>query len=174
MRDIWVISDTHFNHEAILKFKDYADKPTRQFASVAEMNECMLDNWNDTVKDGDTVIHCGDVLFGENKVTWLENNFMKLPGKKKLTLGNHDNVKFLAPFFKDIQYWYNIDNLVFTHMPLHPQTLGEKLRWDGKDVVNVHGHIHSNPSPEGPYKCVCVEQIDYTPVNLDALRTPIV
>ena len=29
MADIWVISDTHFNHEAILTFKDYAGKPPR-------------------------------------------------------------------------------------------------------------------------------------------------
>lgn len=41
---------------------------------------------------------------------------------------------------------------------------------DGKGVINVHGHIHSNPSPEGPYKCVCVEQINYTPVNIEELK----
>jgi calcineurin-like phosphoesterase family protein len=170
-RDIWLISDTHFNHSGILEFKDYLGKPTRDFDSVEQMNECMLDNWNDTVKDGDTVIHCGDVLFGMDKVAWMEANFAKLPGKKKLALGNHDNIKHVAQFFKDVQYWYTIDDLVFTHMPLHAQTLSETKRWDDKDVINVHGHVHTNPSPEGPYKCVCVEQINYTPVNLDALRT---
>jgi calcineurin-like phosphoesterase family protein len=169
-KDVWVISDTHFNHELILTFKDYNNKPTRPFDTVEQMNQCMLDNWNDTVKDGDTVIHCGDVLFGMDKVAWMEANFAKLPGKKKLALGNHDNIKHVAPFFKDVQYWYNIDNLVFTHMPLHPQTLGERMRWDGQDVVNVHGHVHSNPSPDGPYKCVSVEQINYTPINIEELR----
>jgi len=168
--NIWLISDTHFNHAKILEFNGYDGKPIRPFDTVEQMNECMLDNWNDTVKDGDTVIHCGDVLFGDAKVDWLNKNFLGLPGKKKLALGNHDNVKFLAPFFKDVQYWYNIDNLVFTHMPLHPQTLGERLRWNGQDVVNVHGHIRSNPSPDGPYKCVCVEQINYTPINIEELK----
>lgn len=174
MADIWVISDTHFNHANILTFKDYAGKPPRVFDSVDHMNQCMLDNWNDVVKPNDTIIHCGDVLFGPDKVDWLTANFAKLPGKKRLVLGNHDNVKFLAPFFKDIQLWIQKDNFIFTHTPLHPTTLAEAHRFGDGDILNVHGHIHSNPSPDGPYKCVCVEQINFTPVNIDALRTPIV
>ena len=174
MANTFVISDTRFNHDAILTFKDYAGKPPRVFDSVDHMNQCMLDNWNDTVGPNDTVIHCGDVLFGHNKVDWLAANFAKLPGKKRLVLGNHDNVKFLAPFFKDIQLWIQKDDFIFTHTPLHPSTLAEAHRFGDGDILNVHGHIHSNPSPDGPYKCVCVEQINFTPVNIDALRTPIV
>ena len=32
--------------------------------------------------------------------------------------------------------------------------------------------FHSNPSPEGPYKCVCVEQphMNYTPINIEELK----
>lgn len=169
MKDIWLISDTHFNHSKILEFNGYDGKPVRNFASVAEMNQCMLDNWNDVVKPNDSVIHCGDVLFGPDKVDWLNANFAKLPGKKRLVLGNHDNVKFLAPFFKDIQLWIQKDNIIFTHTPLHPSTLAEAHRFGDSDVLNVHGHIHSNPSPEGPYKCVCVEQINFAPVNIEDL-----
>lgn len=167
----FVISDTHFNHEGILTFKDYLNKPCRTFDSVDQMNECMLDNWNDTVGPKDTVIHCGDVLFGHNKMDWLLTNFNKLPGKKRLVLGNHDNVKFLTHFFKDIQLWIDMSDkgFIFTHTPLHPSTLAETHRFGDKKVLNVHGHIHSNASPEGPYKCVSVEQIDYTPVAIETL-----
>jgi calcineurin-like phosphoesterase family protein len=35
----------------------------------------------------------------------------------------------------------------------------------------VHGHVHSNPSPEGPYTCVSVEQINYTPIHIEEVRT---
>ena len=49
MADLFVISDTHFNHEGILTFKDYLKKPCRTFDTVSQMNECMLDAWNDTV-----------------------------------------------------------------------------------------------------------------------------
>ena len=169
MAQTFVISDTHFNHAGILDFKDYIGKPCREFDSVDQMNQCMLDNWNDTVGPNDTVIHCGDVLFGPDKVDWLTANFAKLPGKKRLVLGNHDNVKHLAPFFKDIQLWIDMPGFIFTHTPLHESTLAEKHRFV-EPKINVHGHIHTNPSPEGPYKCVCVEQINFTPINIEDLR----
>ena len=104
-------------------------------------------------------------------VEWLENNFAKLPGKKHLMLGNHDNPKFLAPFFKSISLWKDMSDvgLLLSHTPQHESTLAESHRFGTGPILNVHGHIHSNPSPEGPYKCVCVEQTDFKPVNLDEL-----
>jgi len=168
MKDIWFISDTHFRHEAILGFKDYAGKTVRPFSSVDEMDEAMFTNWNSVVKPNDVVYHLGDVLFGSDKVIWLENNFDKLNGTKHLILGNHDNPKFLAPFFKSIALWKEFDGIVASHTPLHQSTLDERHRFND-NILNVHGHIHSNPSPEGPYKCVSVEQINYTPINIEEL-----
>ena len=169
-KDIWLISDTHFNHSKILEFTQ-GGRSIRPFSNVDEMNQTMLDNWANTVKPQDTVIHLGDVLFGENKVEWLEANFAKLPGKKRLVLGNHDNPKHLAPFFKDIQMWIDMSDkgFLFSHTPQHPSTLAESHRFGTGKVLNVHGHIHTNPSPEGPYKCVCVEQINFTPLDIEEL-----
>ena len=167
----FVISDTHFNHAAILTFNDYVGKPVRAFDTVDQMNECLMDNWVDTVGPKDTIYHLGDVLFGMDKVEWLEANFAKLPGKKRLVLGNHDNPKHLAPFFKDMQLWIDMSDkgLLFSHTPQHESTLAESHRFGTGPVLNVHGHIHTNPSPEGPYKCVCVEQINFTPLDIEEL-----
>ena len=169
-KNIWLISDTHFNHSNILEFNQ-GGKPIRPFSNVEEMNQLMIDNWVNTVKPEDTVVHLGDVLFGHNKVDWLQANFTKLPGKKRLVLGNHDNVKFLAPFFKDIQLWIELPGVICTHTPLHKSTLEERSRW-GEDGpgINAHGHIHSNPSPEGPYICVSVEQTNFATIHLDEVR----
>ena len=167
MKDIWLISDTHFNHADILTFSDKVGKPVRDFSSVDTMNQCMMDNWAKVVKPNDIVYHLGDVLFGHNKVDWMQANFDKLPGKKHLVLGNHDNPKFLLPFFKSIQLGVEIGQLVLTHAPLHSQTLDERHRWGEGAVLNVHGHTHTNPSPQGPYKCVSVEQINYTPIHIE-------
>ena len=169
MAKTFVISDTHFNHAGILSFKDYIGKPVRDFDSVEQMNEAMMDNWVSVVGPKDTVIHCGDVLFGHNKVEWMTENFDRLPGKKRLVVGNHDNLKMLAPFFKDMQLWIDMPGFIFTHTPLHESTLAEKHRFK-EPKINVHGHIHTNPSPEGPYRCVCVEQINFTPINIEDLR----
>lgn len=168
MSKTFVISDTHFNHGNILEFKNYLGEATRTFESIDQMNEAMMDNWVSVVGPNDTVIHCGDVLFGHHKSEWMEHNFAKLPGKKRLVLGNHDNIKHIGQFFKDVQLWIDIPGFIFTHTPLHPSTLAEKHRFK-EDKINVHGHIHRNPSPDGPYFCACVEQINYTPLNIEEI-----
>ena len=136
------------------------------------MNEAMFDNWNEVIKPNDTVYHLGDVLFGEEKGKWLSENFEKLNGKKHLILGNHDNPKFLAPYFKSIALWKDMSDmgLLLSHTPQHASTLAETHRFGQDPILNVHGHIHSNPSPEGPYKCVCVEQTDFKPVHIEELK----
>ena len=164
-KDIWVISDTHWQHyNMIHKFK------TRPFDSIQEHDEKLIDNWNSVVKPGDKVYHLGDVTFGD-KDRYITNIHRRLHGNKRLIVGNHDSVKFLAPHFAKVMLWRMFPDwgLLLTHVPVHPSTLGEG-RFDGKGMTNVHGHIHQNPSPPGPYKCVCVEQINYTPINIEELR----
>lgn len=167
-RNIWVTSDTHFNHENILNFKDSKGNPVRTFGSVKEMNEALVENWNSVVKQGDKVYHLGDVFFGpkdEFKKLWP-----KLNGSKRLIVGNHDDIKFLSSggFFQKVSMWrvFSEFGLLLTHTPQHQSALTGKRN----GLLNVHGHIHQNPSPDGPYKCVCVEQTNYTPVNLEELK----
>ena len=74
-------------------------------------------------------------------------------------------MKVLVCGGRDFYHW----GLLLTHVPVHPSTLGED-RFTGVPIKNVHGHIHQNPSPPGPYKCVCVEQINYTPINIEELK----
>lgn len=168
MADIFVISDTHFNHGNILRFEDKVGKPVRPFDTINIMNETMVENWNKVVKPGDKVYHLGDVFFGDKesfKLLWP-----RLMGRKRLVVGNHDDVRFLSSggFFDKVMLWRKFENLLLTHVPVHPSTLGEH-RFSGKEMINVHGHIHQNKSPDGSYKCVCVEQVDYTPVNIEEL-----
>ena len=145
---------------------------TRPFSTVEEMDEALMDNWNSVVKPGDKVYHLGDVTFG-SKENYIKNIHKRLNGKKRLIVGNHDDVKFLAPYFEKVMLWRMFPDwgLLMTHVPVHRSTLGED-RFDGKGMINLHGHIHQNPSPEGPYKCVCVEQphMNYTPMNIEELK----
>lgn len=176
-KDIWVVSDTHFDHASILNFSDKVGKPVRNFNDVEEMNETMIDNWNSVVKPGDKVYHLGDVLFGSRKQEWMETHFRRLNGQKRLIVGNHDDIKFHAGgddkgrWWKKIAMWRMFTDLglLLTHVPVHNSTLGEGRFKDG-GMLNVHGHIHQNPSPTEFHKCVSVEQINYTPVNLEDLR----
>ena len=80
---IFVIADTHFGHENIIK---YCNRP---FKTVKEMDEAMIKNWNETVTNKDVVIHLGD--FGIGSKEYISSIVKRLNGKKILIMGNHDN-----------------------------------------------------------------------------------
>lgn len=169
-RDIWVISDTHLNHSNILSFTDENRNYIRPFSSVQEMNERILDRWNSVVKKGDIVYHLGDVTFGSKedfKALWPKFN-----GSKRLVVGNHDDVKFLSSggFFKKVTMWrvWSEYNMIFSHVPLHRSSLKNWTKFDS-ECLNVHGHIHHNRSPEGPYFNVSCEAVNYTPMHIEDL-----
>lgn len=168
MRDIWLVSDTHFFHENILKFTDNEDQPLRPgFSNVKEMNEHMLERWNSVVKPGDLVYHLGDVMMGPKEE--FQKFWPRLNGRKRLIVGNHDDIKYLSSgsFFQKVQMWrvFRDHGLLLTHVPLHESSIMRE------GMINVHGHTHSNGSPDGPYKSVCVEMLDdYTPVHIEELR----
>lgn len=175
MKNIWVISDTHFNHANILNFTDSNTglKVRPQFDNVEQMDEHIMDMWNETVKQGDRVYHLGDVVMGNGSQEWMKTNWNKLNGSKRLIVGNHDDIKFLSSggFFKKVQMWRVMPEygIIMSHIPLHPSSLERGAPGKGVMMLNVHGHIHQNPSPDGPYHNVSVEAIDYTPVNIEDL-----
>jgi calcineurin-like phosphoesterase family protein len=175
MRDIWLISDTHFGHSNILGFRDKDANLIRGnlFSSVEEMDEYMITQWNRYVKPGDIVYHLGDLFFGD-KETFL-SNFKRLNGKKRLIVGNHDDIKWIAQreLFEKIMMWRMFPEfgLLLTHTPQHESTMYEgRFKNFPEPPLNVHGHIHQNPSPTPMHRCVCVEHIDYTPIHIEDVR----
>ena len=166
MRNYWFISDTHFFHENSLKWEG-----RDHFSCVEEMNEHMIDNWNSVVKPQDNVYHLGDVWMGPSSHEERAKLWARLKGRKTLIVGNHDDIKYMSSgrFFRKISMWkvWHDMGLILTHVPIHESCIPERLnRVDG---INVHGHTHMNGSPEGPYRSVCVELNDFTPVNLGEL-----
>jgi calcineurin-like phosphoesterase family protein len=165
MRDIFVISDTHFSHSNILKFTGLDGQLVRpEFNSVEEMDELMIENWNKTVRDNDIVYHLGDVYFNKG-----HTNLSRLRGRKRLILGNHDNGKsmYLQNTFQKIMMWRMFPefNIVMSHVPIHESSLNTE-----KCAYNVHGHIHEKNSPSDRHINVSVEKINYTPISIDEIR----
>jgi calcineurin-like phosphoesterase family protein len=166
MRNYWVTSDTHFFHENIIR---YCGRP---FNSAAHMNEVLIENWNKVVKPGDYVYHLGDFWMGPSTHEERHKLINRLNGKKTLIVGNHDDIPYMCRggWFRKVEMWKVMPewNCLMTHVPVHESSIHERLVVNGG--FNLHGHIHDNPSPPGPYKCVCVEQTNYTPVNLEEIR----
>ncbi len=172
----FLISDTHFGHtNTWQKFTVEDGSPLRPFTSTEEMDETMVDNWNKTVRPQDTVYHLGDVVIARRNLETVK----RLNGRKILIRGNHD-------IFRDKDYYEAgfeqihgvrvfVDKFILSHIPLHPDCVGERFK------RNVHGHLHGNrimggwqhdwaedvEVPDPRYLCVCVEQINYTPVSFD-------
>lgn len=162
MADIWVTSDTHFSHENILGFETDGKSRSNTFRSVNHMDRELVDRWNSVVKPGDKIYHLGDVFFGDKDR--FKRLWPLLNGKKRLIVGNHDDVKFLSQgnFFEKVYMWrlFKEHNMVLTHVPIHNSSFR-------KVEYNVHGHIHFQKSPSPQHVCVCVEHTNYTPVHIE-------
>ena len=168
MADKWFISDTHFFHDNILQFtgEDNATRIRPMFDTVAQMNECMCERWNETVKPNDTVYHLGDVAFKTfERANELDILLRSLHVKKHLILGNHDDGARLHPYFKTVTLWkiFKDDGFFCSHVPLGREN------FRGVNT-QVHGHIHERVVGNPAYINVAVEQTGYRPVSMDEIK----
>lgn len=137
---IYFTSDSHFWHKNILDFEK------RPYSSVEEMNEGMIQTWNNNIGDNDVVYHLGDFSLTnyENTVDVLS----RLNGKIVLIKGNHDKSKHykkigklgLLHDYHEVGTYMKCDKqqMWLTHFPMD---IGIRpLKW------SIHGHIHSEES----------------------------
>jgi calcineurin-like phosphoesterase family protein len=133
--NIWIISDTHFNH---MKLCVYENRP-------ANFNERIIENWNKLVKREDLVIHLGDVILGKDSL--LPAIMKKLNGKKILTRGNHDHKSmewYMERGFDFVTDYFVYRNIAFSHAPLTPLPLQSNDNYKNPVTINIHGHFHKN------------------------------
>lgn len=144
-------SDTHYFHRNIL-LPTYADRP---FSSVEEMNEALIERFNEVVKPGELVIHSGDFAFQVgNKREEIKEIIRRLdPDRIIVVKGNHDS----KPKLLDLGFKYVYDEMYLTvdgirlwvnHFPLYLhddrvelQRPKASMPWD----IAIHGHRHSRP-----------------------------
>lgn len=165
MANIFVTSDHHFGHANILNFvTNTTGERMRPWTDVDEMNEALIDAWNRVVRPQDKVYHLGDVAMHRKFIPLIG----RCNGHKRLVRGNHDifPTKYYLPFFEEIYATRVFDDMILSHIPLHPESV--KSRW-----TNIHGHCHSN-IPElhfGPkYLNVCVEVTNWAPLAIEEVR----
>ena len=134
----YYISDLHFSHGNIIKFDG------RKFNNIEEMNETLINNWNNTITSNDTVYILGDFCWG--KADEWQEILSKLKGSKVLIKGNHD-LKQIPPavsrFFADIKDYKEIvddgKRVIMCHYPI----LAYKKSYD-KNTYMLYGHVHNH------------------------------
>lgn len=160
---VWVWSDLHFGHRNIIKFSD------RPFINVEEMDQHLVDNFNEYVAKDDISIWVGDVSF--RKIEATNEILDRCNGYKILVVGNHDldKGKVRDMNFDETHLIYMVKendvNLVFTHFPM--------LNLPAP-FINVHGHVHKGSSEQeknygSRFMNVNCEFHNYRPITLDAL-----
>jgi len=150
---IFIIADTHFSHENIIKYTG------RPFKTAEDMNEEMIQRWNNKVGKDDLVLHLGDFALGNNEE--VKNLRNKLNGNIVLLKGNHDHKAARNAGFLIVKGAIEIDNIIFSHNPLQKKEIP-------KGFTNVHGHIHEKESLNGVN--ISVEKTDYAPLELEELK----
>jgi len=151
-RKVWIISDTHYGHKNICRGVTAWRLPdgsiplsqTRDFKTIEQMNESIVNNINSVVGQDDVLIHLGDWSFGgfENVKIFRDRIVCQ---EIHLILGNHDhhienNRGDCQELFASVNHYtklmYKFGTFVLMHYPM--------ASWDGlnKGHVHLHGHVH--------------------------------
>ena len=177
MPAVFLVSDTHFGHAGVCRFTE-ADGVTkiRPWTDPAEMDEAMIQRWNDVVRPNDKVYHLGDVVINRKALPTLH----RLNGDKVLIRGNHDIFRDdeYREYFRELRAYHVLNGMILSHIPVHEASLG-------RFGTNIHGHLHTSRvkkargvdaktgtvlySDENDvrYHCVCVEQTGFAPILLE-------
>jgi calcineurin-like phosphoesterase family protein len=154
-------ADTHFGHGGALGLF------RRPFASMAAMEEALVEAWNSVVGPGDTVWYLGDFAV-RPRPERVPELLARLHGEKHLITGNNDGpVTRGAVGWASVQDYAEIEldgrRLVLCHYPLRS--------WNGmsRGAINLHGHSHGRLAPLPRQFDVGVDARGFRPVGLDML-----
>ncbi|HZH09176.1 MAG TPA: metallophosphoesterase family protein [Microvirga sp.] len=158
---VFFTSDTHFGDPRVLRI----DK--RPFGTVAEHDEALIANWNETVSPDDEVWHLGDFALHVPPER-IHELLSQLHGRKHLITGNNDGPATLAAEgWASVQAYAELNvggrAVVMCHYAFRT--------WKnmGRGWIDLHGHSHARLKPQTRQYDVGVDAWDYRPVTLDTI-----
>lgn len=163
MSRVWFISDCHFGHRGIGKYRT-------QFSCHEENDELIFENIMKTGNRRDTLWMLGDMFFDAEVLEKYGKPIAERFAHTRLILGNHDtdnayrlaNVGRMVELFDAVHGLKSQYGFWISHAPIHPAELRGK--------PNIHGHVHFATVPDDNYINVCCENVDYKPIDLQAIR----
>ena len=162
MGEAFFTADTHFGHRAILV------SARRPFARGEEMDEALIERWNERVRPGDRAYHLGDfaVCRGPKTGEILD----RLHGEIHLVWGNHDRPAYavrdrLASYHDYLQVTVEGQFLVLFHYALRIWNKAEAGSW------HLYGHSHGTlaDDPNARSMDVGVDCNDFRPFSFEEI-----
>lgn len=183
MTKVWYTADTHFGHARIIELCG------RPFASVEEMDQTIIDNFNAVIADDDILWILGDVALGR-----LDDSLARvaqLKGRKRLVPGNHDRV-FEGYHSKGVKE-RDVERYEAAGLSIYSHSVVNRFGWtlchfpdqgDSGDEERfakyrpqpypwrllVHGHVHEKWKTRGHRVNVGVDVWDFKPVAEEHLQ----
>jgi calcineurin-like phosphoesterase family protein len=179
----WFTADLHLGHANIIR---YCDRP---FASAEEMDEGLIERWNDVVADADTVWVLGDVALG--RIDHSLSLVGRLNGRKVLVAGNHDRCwaghgrraegwteRYLAAGFDEVRQGevrLEVGGVpaLACHFPYRGDSHDEDRYVEYRPVDRggwlLHGHVHERWRQSSRMINVGVDVWDYRPASEAAI-----
>jgi Predicted phosphoesterase or phosphohydrolase len=159
------IADTHFHH--VNKNGGIIRYCNRPFASIEEMDETIIQNWNAKIKPGDRVYHCGDFCWG-NREEILKMT-RRLRGHIILMEGNHDNIGDPKNYgfsskHKLLEIKLNGKYITLCHYAMRVFNKSHFDAWA------LYGHSHGTLPPEGKTWDVGVDYNNFEPLEFEELK----
>ncbi|MGK0391429.1 MAG: calcineurin-like phosphoesterase family protein [Maribacter sp.] len=170
MQNIYFTSDHHFGHKNIIKFSN------RPFASVDEMDQEMINRWNEKVQPNDKVYHLGDV--GLCSPGRLKKILDQLNGHIFLIKGNHeksalacrDRFEWIKDYYElkvdDVDCKKGVQLLCLFHYAQRTWNAGH---WG---TYHLYGHSHGSlpDDPAARSFDVGVDCHDFYPISYDEVK----
>lgn len=160
---IWFTSDLHLNHANIIR---YCDRP---FRNSREMDETIIKNWNDRIKDTDTVYMLGDFVFARRDHSLPAWYLRKLRGGKKILIkGNHDRRETFRAG------WDEVHRDLSLSIDGQPLFLNHDYVWDWEEEHpgswHLYGHRHGRRPPKYKAMDIGVDAFNFKPVSFEEVR----
>jgi calcineurin-like phosphoesterase family protein len=163
-------ADTHFGHAKIIEHSK------RPFASIEEMDEMLIQNWNKTVSPKDDVWHLGDFNFKSSKSTHYYRNCLN--GHVHIVYGNHDDkyakrAQLIAQrsghtiFSTEQEVKYlrlNDERITLYHYAQRVWRNSHHGAW------HLFGHSHNGLPRYHRSMDVGVDACNYTPISFDEIK----
>lgn len=152
----WVVSDTHFHHFKLCKNCPEHFDNCRKYYTIKEMDDDIVNRWNEFIRRDDLVIFCGDFLMN-TRASESYNEFWRLlnmlNGDNIIFIkGNHDHI--IEKKVKEIKFVDYViaecehkKKLFIQHKDFDENSyflnneIKEGLNKD--DCILIHGHTHS-------------------------------
>ena len=177
---IWFTADTHYGHKNIVRGVSTWNDTSgcRDFDTIAQMNDALVEGINDCVTENDVLYHLGDFTMGLFDHV-LEFRSRLICKNIHLILGNHDHTILndrdnVQQLFSSVRQMGLIEighqKIMLCHYPLHVWQDHHRGTW------HLHGHTHGKLKDPSFYKRKVLDvgmdtHLDFRPYSFDEVRS---